>query len=302
MVSTVSKSLATVAALGLLALFPDQTSAQDKCELAIEPALEQWTIRYNPLEDDVAQRQFDISLVNTGATPCNGNILAFLQGESFGLRGPAGAPVVRYALVDDTYGGVNITPVTGQSPRRRGSSVRIKQGERMPARLTFAAFPDAGAAQGRYAQTLHLLVQQDNGQVHAARPVTLALEVAAAAAIGLKGEFTRPQGTAVIDLGELTEGPRPLNASLYVHSTGGYRVSITSANQGRLRQGASGWYVDYRLKVGPQNINLQGSDTFSVVSQTARQDDYPLSVRIGDVAGKRAGDYSDTLTFTVAAI
>ena len=132
--------------------------------------------------------------------------------------------------------------------------------------------------------------------------MTLVLDLAAAAAIGLKGEFSRPNGTPVIDLGELTEGPRPLNTALYVHSTGGYRVSVTSANRGRLRQGATAWYVDYNLKVGAQDINLQRTDTINVVSQTARRDDYPLTVRIGDVSGKRAGEYSDTLTFTVAAI
>lgn len=302
MVSTLSKSFAAAAALGMLALLPTEASAQAKCALTIEPALEQWTIRYNPLEDDTAQRQFDISLVNNGTTPCNGNIVAFLQGESFGLKGPAGAPVVRYALIDETYGGVNITPVTGQSPRRRGASISVKKGDRMPARLTFAALPDAGVAQGRYSQVVQLFLQQDNGQVHAVRPVTLALEVAAAAAIGLKGEFTRSQGTAVIDLGELTEGVRPLNTSVYVHSTGGYRVSVSSANRGRLRQGATAWYVDYSLKLGSQSINLQGVNSFNVVSQLARKDDYPLSIGIGDVSGKRAGEYSDTLTFTVAAI
>src|SRR5690606_3032815 len=117
--------------------------------------------------------------------------------------------------------------------------------ERMPARLTFAAFPEVATAQGRYTQVVQLFLQQDNGQVHAVKPVTLVLDLAAAAAIGLKGEFSRPNGTPVIDLGELTEGARPLNTALYVHSTGGYRVPITSATRGRLRQGATAWYVDH---------------------------------------------------------
>src|SRR5690606_13977097 len=90
MVSTLSKSFAALAALGLLALTPGYAAAQAKCALTIESPLEQWTIRYNPLEDDVAQRQFDISLVNNGGTPCNGNIIAFLQNEPYGLRGAAG--------------------------------------------------------------------------------------------------------------------------------------------------------------------------------------------------------------------
>ncbi|MBD3834036.1 MAG: hypothetical protein IE910_11915 [Brevundimonas sp.] len=302
MVSTLSKSFAAVAALGLLALIPGQASAQDKCNLTIQPALDQWVIRYNPLEDEIAQRTFDVLLVNSGRTPCNGNILASLQAEAFGLTTPGGANRVRYTLVDVDYGGVDITPRSGESARRNGTSVSIKQGEQLPARITFAAFPEAGVAQGRYAQVANLFVEQANGTIHATRPVTLVLDLAAAAAIGLKGEFSRPNGTPVIDLGELTEGPRPLNTALYVHSTGGYRVSVTSANRGRLRQGATAWYVDYNLKVGAQDINLQRTDTINVVSQTARRDDYPLTVRIGDVSGKRAGEYSDTLTFTVAAI
>lgn len=302
MVSTLSKSFAAVAALGLLALIPGQALAQDKCNLTIQPALDQWVIRYNPLEDEIAQRTFDVLLVNSGRTPCNGNILASLQAEAFGLTTPGGANRVRYTLVDVDYGGVDITPRSGESARRNGTSVSIKQGEQLPARVTFAAFPEAGVAQGRYTQVANLFVEQANGTIHATRPVTLVLDLAAAAAIGLKGEFSRPNGTPVIDLGELTEGPRPLNTALYVHSTGGYRVSVTSANRGRLRQGATAWYVDYNLKVGAQDINLQRTDTINVVSQTARRDDYPLTVRIGDVSGKRAGEYSDTLTFTVAAI
>lgn len=302
MVSTLSKSFAAAAVLGLLALIPDQASAQAKCNLTIQPALDQWVIRYNPLEDEVAQRSFDVLLVNSGGTPCNGNILASLQGEAFGLTAPGGANRVRYTLVDVDYGGVDITPRSGESARRNGTSISVKQGEQLPARITFAAFPEAGVAQGRYTQVANLFVEQANGTIHATRPVTLVLDLAAAAAIGLKGEFSRPNGTPVIDLGELTEGARPLNTALYVHSTGGYRVSVTSANRGRLRQGATAWYVDYNLKVGAQDINLQRTDTINVVSQTARRDDYPLTVRIGDVSGKRAGEYSDTLTFTVAAI
>lgn len=302
MVSTLSKSFAAAAVLGLFALIPDQASAQDKCALTIQPALDQWVIRYNPLEDEVALRTFDVMLVNSGKTPCNGNILASLQAEAFGLASPGGVSRVRYTLVDVDFGGVDITPRSGESARRNGSSVSIKQGEQIPARISFAAYPDVGVSQGRYTQVASLFVEQANGTVHAARPVTLVLELAAAAAIGLKGEFSRPNGTPVIDLGELTEGVRPLNTALYVHSTGGYRVSVTSANQGRLRQGRTDWYVGYNLKVGAQDINLQGADTINVVSQTARRDDYPLAVRIGDVSGKRAGEYSDTLTFTVAAI
>lgn len=305
MVSTLSKSFVAAAAFGLLTLVPAQASAQGsaqpKCDLSIQPALDQWVIRYNPLEDASAQRTFDALLVNNGNT-CSGDLLASLAGEAFGLTTPGRAGSVRYRLVDIDYGNVDITPLTGESARRNGNSLSIKKDEQKLVHVTFAAFPDAGVAQGRYTQNANLVVAHASGTIHATRPITLVLDVAAAAAIGIKGEFSRPNGTPVIDLGELTEGARPLNTALYVHSTGSYQVTVTSANAGRLRQGATAWYVDYNLKVGTQDINLQRTDTINVVSQTARHDDYPLTVRIGDVSGKRAGEYRDTLTFTVAAI
>src|SRR5690606_8697164 len=59
---------------------------------------------------------------------------------------------------------------------------------------------------------------------------------------------------------------------------------------------------DYGLQMGSRQVNLTAPYSFDVASAQARNDDYPLTVRIGDTSGKRAGDYSDTLTFTVAAI
>ena len=49
-------------------------------------------------------------------------------------------------------------------------------------------------------------------------------------------------------------------------------------------------------------MDLARGARFEVVSQNARVDDYALTIDVGSIAGKRAGDYSDTLTFTVAAL
>ena len=122
------------------------------------------------------------------------------------------------------------------------------------------------------------------------------------ALIGLKGQFERSNGMARIDLGELQPGPRSLRTSLYVLSTAGYSVSITSDNAGQLRLGQSDWYVDYSLGLDNKRFDLTTVATVTQPSRRARADDYDLSVDIGSVEGKRAGEYSDTLTFTVAAL
>ncbi|AYG95358.1 hypothetical protein D8I30_09350 [Brevundimonas naejangsanensis] len=294
-------ALAAAAALASVMLAPTQAAAQAKCDLAIEPAQEQWIIRYNPFEDEIALRQFEVRLVNRGATPCNGNILATLQGEAYGLTSPNAAGRVDYELIDDDFGRVDIAPVRGQVTRN-GVSVKVDPGEHKLARLTFIAHPGDGLSRGLYTQTLSLFVQHANDTIHASRPIVLGLDVAASTVMGLKGEFSRVQGRAVIDLGELATGTRALNTQLYVHSTGGYRVTVSSANGGRLVQRGTAWDVEYSLMVGSHAFTLKAPSSFETPSLRARRDDYPLSIGVGDVTGKRAGDYSDTITFTVAAI
>jgi len=54
--------------------------------------------------------------------------------------------------------------------------------------------------------------------------------------------------------------------------------------------------------VGSHAFTLKAPSSFETPSRRARRDDYPLSIGVGDTTGKRAGEYSDTITFTVAAI
>ncbi|PZU57708.1 MAG: hypothetical protein DI552_07880, partial [Brevundimonas sp.] len=168
--------------------------------------------------------------------------------------------------------------------------------------FSFTAAPSETLSAGLYSQNAFISLETPEGQTLAEKPVTLSIEVPSAAVMGLKGEFRRTGGTATIDLGELTQGVRPLRTTLYVLSTAGYSVSVSSENRGRLRQGASEWYVPYALALGDRDMDLGRGGRLDVVSRRARLDDYPLTISVGSVAGKRAGDYSDILTFTVAAL
>lgn len=290
-------SLAAISAAFALAAFPATA-----CDLNIEGAAQTWRIAFDPFAQDLAFRQFDVALVNQGGAPCVGVFATRLEAETYGLAQAGRAERVAYALVDERTG-VDITPRSGQSARQTGaSSVALAPGERVLARFSATAAPTRLLSAGVYAQTLDLVVETEDGLPLAQRPVTLELDVASAAVMGLKGEVSRRTGAAVLDLGELTEGRRDMAASVYVLSTEGYSVSITSANQGRLRLGATEWFVPYGLALGDHVIDLAGGDRLEVVSREARSDDYPLTISVGAVAGKRAGSYSDVLTLTVAAL
>lgn len=277
-------------------------TARADCVLSIQPAQDQWLIPHDPFAGDSLQRQFDVNIVNLGDSPCSGRVSIGLRGETFGLTKAGDSQRVVYAVVDER-GGTDVTPRTGQSSRRiNAQPIHLDAGERTLARFTFAGDTEAMLGQGVYSQTAFISVQDAEGLTLAEHPVNLAINVIPAAVMGLKGEFQRINGVARIDLGELTAGSKSLGTSLFVFSTGGYRVSVESSNHGRLRQGASEWYIDYGLAIGQEGMNLQAGDDFEVVSHRARADDYPLSVTIGDVTARRAGDYSDVLTFTIAAL
>lgn len=272
------------------------------CQVMVEPAQSEWLIHYNPITEDEASRSFDLAITNTGDAPCMGQLQINLRGEAFGLGHNGVGDRVPYALIDEANG-ADLTPRTGQNARRiNNRPVHLAPGERGLYRFNFAATTPDSLNEGLYSQEVFVAIENNDGHTLSERPLTLGVQVPAAALMGLKGRFSRSNGVAYIDLGELNEGVRDLGTSLFVLSTRGYRVSVTSENAGKLRLGVSDWYVAYDLNVGTQVMDTDGGGTFDVVSTRSRADSYPLSVNIKDVKGKRAGDYSDILTFTIAAL
>lgn len=294
--------LAVAAATATLMVAAPSQAAPGGCRMVIESVADQWMMRYEPFDQDVALQEFDIAVVNQGDAPCSAVSRVELRGEQFGLVNDAGAQRMPYALVDER-GGADVTPRAGQSARRIGvRPLTLAPGERGLIRFSFTAAPTETLSAGVYSQNAFINLETTDGRPLAEKPVTLSLQVPSAAVMGLKGEFRRNGGTPTIDLGELSQGVRQLRTTLYVLSTAGYSVSVASQNRGRLRQGASEWYVPYGLALGGRDMDLSRGGRVDVVSRRARLDDYPLTINVGSTTGKRAGDYSDILTFTVAAL
>lgn len=293
--------MTAAAAATLIGAAPALAQSQG-CRLSVESGADNWAMRYDPFDQDVAVQEFDVAVVNQGDAPCTAVSRVELRGEQFGLTHDAGGQRMAYALVDER-GGADVTPRAGQSARRIGvRPLKLAAGERGLMRFSFTAAPSETLSAGLYSQNAFISLETPEGQTLAEKPVTLSIEVPSAAVMGLKGEFRRTGGTATIDLGELTQGVRQLRTTLYVLSTAGYSVSVSSENRGRLRQGASEWYVPYALALGDRDMDLGRGGRLDVISRRARLDDYPLTISVGPTAGKRAGDYSDILTFTVAAL
>lgn len=275
--------------------------ADASCILSVETTQDQLVIRHNPLEGEVAYGTIEVNLVNRGESECIVRPSTLLRSEQMGLSSETGGTIV-YQLVDEKSR-IDITPRGGRSlDVPGGRSLRLKPGERSLEVISLTAFPGGMIGAGRYTQSLDLTFSSSDGAVQGARPLTLAIDIATAALIGMKGELSKSRAVASVDLGELSQGAKDLPLMVYVISTGGYRVSASSENLGRLKHADAPWFVNYRLRLGDRQLDLSAVDGFEVNSLRARSDNYPVRIEIGDTAKKRAGVYTDTVTLTVAAL
>jgi hypothetical protein len=294
---------AAIASLAFAGIAHADTNSGSGCKLRVEPSPNSWTITgYDPLSGGGASGEFDVVFTNSGDAKCQGNVVLKLLGEPWGLQGPHGGRLP-YTILDQFNGG-DVTPTSGQTSRRLlGHAMQVDPGERKVQRFSLVVNTDNLPSDGVFQQTVLLDFQTDDGTVLGERQISLALNIAPAAVMGLKGAFSRNDRGARIDLGELATGATNLPVELYVLSTRAYSVSVQSEHNGRLKWVQGDWYIPYSLTLGGKSINLAtGGQLKSDPSLSLHNDSYPLGVVVGNVSNSRAGNYADVLTLTVSPL
>ena len=289
------------AATLMLATFGTSNAlAQAKCDLTMATQ-SQWIIDYDPFGDAQTVKDFDINLSNAGHTPCVGRLMVEgLPVDLPVLESRDGTGTITYSL-QDLLNSNDISP--GSLAGRRGKPDQTFSDGQSLARVRFAIAPDSSITAGTYSQQVAVYVRMPNGTIHASTTVTLVVRVKPTLVIGLAGQFTRSNQSAIINLGDLTrDGVVPLQTQVYVRSTIPYQVMVSSRNQGRLVHSNPDWQLPYALKMGAHSINLQGGDSVRDPVRGYRTDHYPLQFSVGDIDKKLAGRYSDVISFTVQPI
>ncbi|MGE3260672.1 MAG: spore coat protein U domain-containing protein [Bacteriovoracia bacterium] len=116
--------------------------------------------------------------------------------------------------------------------------------------------------------------------------------------------FNVADTTETMNFGTLTAGA-VRTFDIGVKYNAGYRVRLSSANQGRLKHASLTDTVPYTLQVNSSAVNLNGSNTTPIQVSTGTGVSPPnglvltSSVTIGALGSARAGTYSDTVTVTV---
>lgn len=280
----------------------DPPNAPADCRLRVTAVPTGWFIQnYDPFGAGSPEATFSVSFVNDGSSDCRFYPFFQIDQPPFGLTASTGKPV-NYVILDITSG-VDVTPRAG-----RTQSILSKPGfflspnETKTVTYKFAAEPNDINASGTFAQNVTLEAQGEAFAVYGAARIPLALNVLPSARIGLAGAYTLDKGRAMVDLGELREGPASVPLNLRVQSIGTYEISVSSGNAGRLRLGSTDWTVPYSITVGGRPVNLSASDT--VAGQTRgihAREHLPIEFFIGDVSKRRSGVYSDIISISVTA-
>lgn len=271
------------------------------CNLKIDTATTNWVIRgFDPFAATPPVASFDILFVNDGARECRFYPVFETDQALLGLRAGNGAPVT-YTLVDET-GNYDATPIGGRTVRRVTNPAMVvpPRGQRI-GRYTVRIDTDQLNGDGLFSQTLILRAETTDGDPIAERQVVLGIDVLPSAVMSLAGSFTRVNGRADVDLGDLSEGIAQVPLRLNVQSTRAFHLGVMSQNDGRLRLGAGEWSIPYQLVIDGRPATMNSDRSYTTDSRPGnRNDSLPLQFAIGSTAQKRAGVYSDVLTISVA--
>lgn len=285
---------------------PASRESGPDCRVRLVASPTGWIIQgYDPFDSGIPEGTFSVAFTNEGANDCRFVPVFQLDQPPFGLSDGPGKPI-RYALLNITDS-QDVTPRAGRSQRTL-SQAEVVLAPRETRTLIFklVAAPEDVTSAGTFTENVTIEAQDSNFRILGGTRLVLGVNVLPSARIGLSGAFTMNNGRALVDLGELRPGLAPVPLNLRISSTGKYEITVTSANAGRLRLGASEWYVPYALAIGGSSVNLSGIGTVSSTAKSGRgggirQDSVPIEFTIGDTSGRRAGTYSDVISVAVTA-
>lgn len=296
-----------IAALAAMAVTPavaqNGAARSSDCSLRISTSATNWIIQgYDLFGSSTPVATFDAVFSNDGGSACVFDPIMSLEQDVFGLTTSGRQERVAYTLLNE-FTNSNATPVAGRTiVRVTGRPVTVPPGGQQLVRYQLAVEEDNISGDGLYSQNITLIAQsRQHDEVLATRPLVIGINVLPSAVLGLSGSYRRNGGQALVDLGELKEGPAKVPLQIRVSSTRAYRLDLSSKNAGQLMSTDAAWSIPYKIGVGDTMLSLSSNATYiSTNRQPTNNDALPLQFVIGDVRGKRAGQYSDVVTISIA--
>lgn len=286
--------------LGLVAAQP--VLAAD-CLLQIAQAPPSVRLDYDPFVPATAPSRLALRIQNPGGEACEADLA---------LTDAPGVAVVRQPL-GQTGLMLELRPGSGvmRAAQPYVFHVAVPAGETLESEFDVVVVEDAVVQAGLYSQPLTLELRQTGASVAYDRaPVVIdvtALPRAQMNLSGSRGAFGTGASVSVVDFGEAQTG-KTRQLFVQTRTNSAARLTFTSANRGRLRLPADGEtspdaYLDYAVAFEGGNLDLSQVATREVdPPRTYAGQSYDLVLSLGEVAGARAGHYSDELTIEISTL
>lgn len=142
--------------------------------------------------------------------------------------------------------------------------------------------------------------------------LTFSATAATQASLPLKGkvalllgiDITATPAAATLNLTQNQTNLKVADGHIYSNSGTGFKITVSSSNQGRLKRVGGSEYFSYALKFGPVDVPLNTSTplVFNYPDPLNYSDAISVSYTGVPASSLVAGDYTDTITFTITAL
>ena len=258
---------------------------------------------YDPFEGLARTATYNVNIANTGTGDCSVGIAISSPPPGAPRAFKNGANEIRYVL---EFPGGSVFQNSLSSPL---GTLVVRAGQTRSVTLRVKINAGLIAPAGTYSDVLTFrLYRNGTGplvQVGTDRTATAGALVEARAQVniaGTSGTFGVPFALNSIDFGTLTTGSAK-NAIVQVRATAPVSITVSSQNAGKLKHKVltTDPGVPYTMQLDGAAVDLTGASSLNRSPPiTLDGINYPMSLQIGDVAGRPAGNYQDTLTINVA--
>jgi hypothetical protein len=256
---------------------------------------------YDPFEIAPLIEPVEIAIRNDGDSACRLR-LALLTDDTTG-RLISGVDALSYTVSDFTGSGVDIKwPVSNAGVPPHTLPVAVAAKETQPIKLTIGVPAGQVLPSRLYSGDAELRLIDETGQVvGSAARLRFESQIISRSQITVAGSSQAAGGrNEVVDFGELTTNETK-SVFLIVSSNDAFDLALISEKGGVLKEFRGLDQIPYQIDLAGRTATLLTTPTpvgpFGASSLAGVS--LPLTFTIGDVEGKRAGDYSDEVTITV---
>ncbi|MES2528946.1 MAG: hypothetical protein V4598_17805 [Bdellovibrionota bacterium] len=115
-------------------------------------------------------------------------------------------------------------------------------------------------------------------------------------------EITPTPAALLLDLTQSQTNLKVASGKLFSNSGSGFKVTVSSSNQGKLKRIGGNNLFPYAMKFGPVDVPLSSTAEFVYPLPLNYTDDITVSYTGVPASNLIAGDYIDTITFTISAL